>query len=89
MPEHALLPFPTSDVFWGPPADDDGVIAEVERHRAGGAGFLVVAGPASWWLEYFSRAAAHLNATCRRLYHDDNLTLFEFSRLPPVVSSGG
>src|SRR5262249_19515975 len=38
--------------YWGPPADDGAAIKELERLCASGAGFLVFAWPAFWWLDY-------------------------------------
>src|SRR5262249_36596495 len=40
--------------YWGPPADDQTAIAELERLRRAGARHLVIAWPAFWWLEYYS-----------------------------------
>jgi hypothetical protein len=46
--------------YWGPPADDETAIRELERMRGEGATHIVFAWPAFWWLEYYAVFAAHL-----------------------------
>src|SRR5204863_4373181 len=44
------IPFLERDgKYFGPPADAATALREFERLRAGGAGFMVFAGPAFWW----------------------------------------
>jgi GT2 family glycosyltransferase len=42
------------------PADDDEAIAELERLRARGAGYLVVPAISSWWLDHYQGFREHL-----------------------------
>jgi SAM-dependent methyltransferase len=46
--------------YWGRPPDDATAIREVERLRRAGAGFIVFAWPALWWLEYYAGLHAYL-----------------------------
>jgi Methyltransferase domain/Glycosyl transferase family 2 len=48
--------------YWGPPADDETAVRELERMRAEGASHIVFAWPAYWWLEYYAAFASHLRA---------------------------
>jgi GT2 family glycosyltransferase len=42
------------------PADDEEAIAELERLRARGAGYLVVPASSSWWLDHYQGFREHL-----------------------------
>jgi len=63
-------------VYWGPPADDDAAIAEIERLRRQGAGYLVVAWPAFWWLEHYRGWAEHLRRRYETLLETEDITVF-------------
>lgn len=78
-PGRDVLPFPEqSGQYAGPPPDSETAIAALERLRAErGAGFLVVAWPAFWWLEHYSLFAAHLGATFPRLLKNERLVIFD------------
>jgi hypothetical protein len=55
------IPFPEREgEYAGPPADAETAIRELERLRAGGAAFAVVAWPAFWWLDYLPEFGRHL-----------------------------
>ena len=41
--------------YWGPPADDDAAIQEIERMRTQGARLIVFAWHSFWWFDYYSR----------------------------------
>jgi hypothetical protein len=73
-----LVPFPEEQgEFGGRPDDDQAAIQEVERQRQTGAGFMVVAWPAFWWLDYYSGLSQYLrnNFPCR--LENDRLVIFE------------
>lgn len=63
-------------VYWGPPADDDAAIAEVERLRRQGAAYLVVAWPAFWWLEHYRGWAEHLRSRYATLLETEDIRVF-------------
>ena len=62
--------------YWGPPADDDIAIRELERMRQAGASFIVFAWPAFWWLEYYRGLSQHLRCTCARVLKNKRLVIF-------------
>ncbi|MBD1918049.1 MULTISPECIES: glycosyltransferase [Cyanophyceae] len=52
--DRRILPFLERDgQYYGPPADDDTAIEELERMRQSGASFIVFGWPALWWLDYY------------------------------------
>lgn len=61
---------------WGPPADDEMGIRELERLRQGGVGFLVITWPAFWWLDYYVGLHRHLRSTFRCVLENDRLVVF-------------
>jgi hypothetical protein len=63
-------------VYWGPPADDEAAIAELERLRTGGAEYLVVAWPAFWWLEHYRGWAEHLRSHHAALLETEDVRVF-------------
>jgi hypothetical protein len=52
------------------PADGGEAIAELERLRDRGAGFLVVPPTSRWWLDHYGDFARHLGERYRRLEAD-------------------
>lgn len=60
----------------GYPADDATAVAHLEQLRRLGMRYLVIPAAAFWWLEHYKGFAAHLNATCARVWHDDRCILF-------------
>lgn len=47
------------------PADSESAIAELERVRSAGAGYLLIPGPTLWWLDHYADFAGHLAARYR------------------------
>ena len=62
---------------WGPPADDEQAIEELETLRLGGAGFIVFAWPAFWWLDYYAGFHRHLDDSYRCVLASDALIVFD------------
>lgn len=61
LPERRVLPFLERDgVYWGPPANDESAVRELERMRSEGAGFVVFLWPAFWWYDYYHGLRAQL-----------------------------
>jgi glycosyltransferase involved in cell wall biosynthesis len=74
------IPFPeNSGQYWGPPPDDAAAIAEIERLRATGAAFCVLAWPAFPWLSYYPVFHRHLSRNHRRLLSNDRVILFDMA----------
>jgi hypothetical protein len=81
-----LLPFPERDgVYWGPPADDAGAIAELDRLRDAGAAVLAFGPGTSWWLEYYEGFERHLRRHYDLLIETPRLRAFDLrdSRTAP------
>ncbi len=78
FPHRRVLPFLERDgVFWGEPPDDPTAIQELERMRAAEAGFLVLAWPAFWWLDYYAGFFRHLKASFPCALNNDRLIAFD------------
>jgi 2-polyprenyl-3-methyl-5-hydroxy-6-metoxy-1,4-benzoquinol methylase len=72
------MPFPErAGQYCGPPADDVSAIDELERLRARGALFAVVAWPAFWWLECYPGLRGHLGSRYRRVLDSERLIVFD------------
>ena len=63
--------------YWGPPPEDSTAINELERMRTSGAGFLVFAWPAFWWLDYYSGFHRHLRSEYRCVLENERLVAFD------------
>jgi hypothetical protein len=66
--------------YLGNPANDREAIARLARLQALGASHVAFAGPARWWLDYYTGFHHHLEAIGQRLQMADGLTLFALSR---------
>jgi hypothetical protein len=67
----------SDEQYSGPAPDDETVIQDVEQLRQAGAGFLVVAWPAFWWLDYYSGMHQHLRSRFRCLLENERLVVFD------------
>jgi predicted O-methyltransferase YrrM len=61
----------------GTPADSQAAMAELERARANGAAFAVVAWPAFWWLEHYEVFAHYLETRYQRYFSDPALVVYD------------
>ena len=59
------------------PATSAAAIAHLEALRKKGAEFLLLPPTAFWWLEHYTRFAAHLRKNSRRVLKDDRLVVFD------------
>jgi len=72
------IPFLERDgQYWGPPADDQTAIREVDRLRRSGAAFIVFAWPALWWLEYYAGFREYLGSRFRCALSSERLVAFD------------
>ena len=71
--------------YWGRPSDSDTAIRELERLRAAGACFAVVAWPALWWLDYYLAFGEHLRTRYRCVLASDRLMVFDLR--PSVIAA--
>jgi glycosyltransferase involved in cell wall biosynthesis len=70
--------------YMGPPADDHQAIAELERQRARGERFFVMAFPHLWYLEHYRGLGAWLASNARERLRSDRAVIFELSSGPAV-----
>jgi len=63
--------------YWGRPEDDATALSELARLRESGAGWLVVAWPAFWWLDYYTGLFKHLRSRFRCLLENERLVIFD------------
>jgi glycosyltransferase involved in cell wall biosynthesis len=63
--------------YWGLPPDSEIAIAELERLRERGAGFIAFVWTAFWWLDYYSSFREHLAGRYRRVVGNERLVVFD------------
>jgi 2-polyprenyl-3-methyl-5-hydroxy-6-metoxy-1,4-benzoquinol methylase len=63
--------------YWGPPADDEAAVGELERLRQAGANFIAFGWPAFWWLDYYSGFQHHLRQRFHCILENDRLVVFD------------
>ena len=69
--------------YWGPPADSETAVRELERMRKEhGASFIAFGWPAFWWLDHYSQFAGHLRTNFRCMLQDERLVVFDLQTLP-------
>ncbi|HET7506797.1 MAG TPA: glycosyltransferase, partial [Solirubrobacterales bacterium] len=64
------------------PADAEAAIAELERLREQGAGYLAIPPTARWWLDHYEGFARHLDRRYRRL-GDEGCEIYELGAVAP------
>ncbi len=75
-----FLPFLEKEgKYWGAPPDDTTAIAELERMRQGGAGFIAFAWPAFWWLDHYGKFQEYLRSQFPCILENERLVVFELS----------
>ncbi|MDP8927082.1 MAG: glycosyltransferase [Actinomycetota bacterium] len=73
-----VIPFLERDgQYWGAPPDDDTAISELERLRQSGAGFVVFASPAFWWLDHYAGFRDYLHSRFRLLADSERVVVFD------------
>jgi len=63
--------------YWGPPADDESAIGELEKMRVSGASFIVFAWPAFWVLDHYSQFYRYLKSECALVLENESLIAFD------------
>jgi hypothetical protein len=72
------IPFLERDgQYWGTPPDDATAITELERLRRSGAGFMVFAWPAFWWLDHYAGLRDYLRSKFRCVLKNERLVVFD------------
>lgn len=76
-PGRNVIAFPSRNGhYWGPPANDDGAIAELQRRVDEGITAVVVAWPAFWYFDYFKNLRDYIEANFRKVIDDECLIAF-------------
>ena len=74
---HQVIPFLEKDGrYWGPPADDDAAIRELERQKEAGAIHIAFAWPAFWWLEHYAGLHRYLRMFFTCVLENERLVVF-------------
>ncbi len=75
------LPFLERDgCYWGPPADDETAVRELERLRRAGAHFIAFAWPSFWWLEHYAGFQRYLGSNFDCVRRNERLVVFDLRR---------
>jgi hypothetical protein len=72
--------------YWGPPVNDDAAIQAVELMRKKGAGFIVIAWPAFWWLDYYKGWNKYLRSEYRCIMQNNRVVVFDLRKLKMTQS---
>ena len=79
--QRRILPFLEKDgLWWGPPADDETALRELERMQLGGATYIVIGWPAFWWLERYREFRDKLRAHHRCVLENERLVVFTLNQ---------
>jgi SAM-dependent methyltransferase len=65
--------------YWGPPPEDVTAIAELQRLRVSGAGFIVFAWPSFWWFKHYSGFCQHLHDSFPCLLDNERVVIFSLN----------
>jgi hypothetical protein len=66
--------------YWGPPADDETAIGELERLRQAGVKHIVFAWPAFWWLDHYADFRQYLESQHACTIQNDRMIVFDLHR---------
>jgi glycosyltransferase involved in cell wall biosynthesis len=67
--------------YWGPPANDSDAIRALDEMRKKGAGFLVVAWPAFWWMDYYSEWTAYMRSRFPCIEQNQRIRVFDLRNI--------
>ena len=80
-----VLPFlERGGKYWGPPADDETAVSELERLRRCGASFFVFGWPAFWWLRHYAGLQEHLRSRYHCILENERLIAYDLRRSSEV-----
>lgn len=78
VPQRHALPFLERDgLYWGPPPSDEIAIWELDRLSQAGAGFIVFAWPAFWWLDEYAGFLRHLKVSFDCVLENEHFVIFD------------
>jgi SAM-dependent methyltransferase len=70
-------------IYWGSPANDESVLAELEALRRDGVEYLVFAWAAFWWFERYARFGEYAREKLQRLVENETVVVFDLKRVSP------
>jgi hypothetical protein len=77
-----IIPFMEKDNhYWGPPADDDEAIGEIENQIKKNTRFIFFAWPVFWWLDHYKRLYSWLHDKHECLIQDERLIGFKLNEI--------
>jgi glycosyltransferase involved in cell wall biosynthesis len=80
LPEYRLIPFTERDgLYWGPPANEEAALRELDRLQRLGARYLAFAWPAFWWLGHYAGLSSYLREHCRQLLENERVIVFDIA----------
>jgi SAM-dependent methyltransferase len=80
LKDYRVYPFLERDgQYWGPPADDQTALSELERMRQAGARYIAFAWSSFWWLDFFTGLRDHLDSTAALLLKNDRLVIYRLN----------
>lgn len=83
LPHTRALPFlEKNGEYWGPPADDETAVRELERLRQAGAAWIAFTWPAFWWLEHYKIFHRHLRSNFACALENNELVVFRLRQGP-------
>jgi hypothetical protein len=75
-----VFPFLEKDgKYWGPPADDEQAVRELERLRHAGARHIIFARHVSWWLDHYQGLREYLRSNFRLVGDDPRMIAFDLA----------
>jgi exopolysaccharide biosynthesis predicted pyruvyltransferase EpsI len=85
--ESARVPFLERDgQFWGPPADDQTAICELQRLRNSGATLIAFTWHAFWWLDHYKGFVDYLRSTFPCAIQNRRLVVFNLEQQKSLVT---
>jgi glycosyltransferase involved in cell wall biosynthesis len=84
----AVRPFIERNGFdWGPPANCECAIEQLEALRHAGEEYIVIGWPAFWWFETYPDFSKHLEQTSNCVFRNDDVAIFRLDRRPDSPAS--
>jgi hypothetical protein len=85
-----VFPFLEKDgQYWGPPADDEEAVRELERLRQAGARYIIFTRHASWWFDYYPGLREYLRSNFRLVGDDTRMIAYDLqSGAAPSAGAG-
>jgi glycosyltransferase involved in cell wall biosynthesis len=78
-----VIPFVERDgAYWGAPEDAAAAVAELERQRAAGAQYFIIAWTAFWVLDHYRAFAEHLTARYALRVRNSRLVIYDLGAQP-------